>query len=160
MASGFIYMSLLETIRDNLKTAIKEKQEFKTGVLRLLNAIFQNKEIEKKGKGLEIELLDEEVVEILSREAKKRKEAIEMYKQGSRDDLAQKENNELEIINKYLPEQLSKEEIEKIVAKAIEKISGKDSKDFGKAMGESMKELKGQADAKIVSEIVKKLLNG
>ncbi len=151
-------MSLLETIKTDLKTALKEKQSFTTGVLRLLLSVFHNKEIEKKGKGLEPQLSDEEIIEILSREVKKRKEAIEIYKQGGRDDLAQKENQELEIIKKCLPEQLSEEEIEKIVVKVIEEIGASDPKNFGKIMGEAMKELKGRADAKIVSETVKKQL--
>lgn len=135
---------------------MKAGNTFELGVLRMVSAALHNKEIEKKGKGLEPALSDDEVIEVLSREAKKRKEAIEAYIKGNRDDLAQKETKELEIIKKYLPEQLGEEEIEKIVKAAIEKTGAKEVKDFGKVMAEAMKELKGKADASVVSEIVKK----
>mgnify|MGYP001564730386 FL=1 len=151
-------MSLSETIKTDLKTSLKEKREFETGVLRLLASVFQNKEIEKKGKGLEPRLSDEEIIEILTREAKKRKEAAEIYKQGNRDDLAKKEIEESEIIKKYLPEQLGEEEITKIIEGIIQKSGVVNQNDFGRVMGEAMKELKGKADAKLVSEIVKKKL--
>lgn len=151
-------MSLLETIKTDLKTSQKEKREFETGVLRLLASVFQNKEIEKKGKGLEPRLSDEEVVEILSREAKKRKEAAEVYKKGRRDDLAQKEIQESEIIKKYLPEQLSEEEVDRVVSKAVEKTGAVSQKEFGKVMAEAMKELKGRADSKDVSDAIRRKL--
>jgi len=149
-------MFLYQKITDDLKTAMKAGKEFEAGVLRFLLSSLHNKEIEKKGKDLEPTLSDEEVIEVLFREAKKRKEAIEMYIKGGRDDLVEKETKELEIIKQYLPEQLSEEEIEKIVVATIEKIGAKDIKDLGRVMGEVMKELKGRADAKLVSEIVKK----
>ena len=182
-------MSISETIKSNLNAALKGKREFEVGVLRFLNASLHNKEIEKRGKpgsrisaypdkvgiktqlaeislpskGLQPELSDEEIIEVLHKEAKKRKEAIEIYAKGGRNDLAQKETQELEIIQKYLPEQLSEKEIEKVVKAVIEKIGAKDAKGFGRAMGEVMKELsavggKGNADAKIVSEIIRKQL--
>ncbi len=151
-------MSLLEIIKNDLKIAQKERRDFEIGVLRLLFSVFQNREIEKKGKGLESQLLNEEIIEILSREAKKRKETAEIYKQAGRKDLAKKENQELEIIEKYLPEQLNEKEIRKIIKEVIKKIKVNDFKNFGKIMGEAMKELKGKADAKIISEIIKKQL--
>jgi len=150
---------LHQKISDNLKEAMKAGQEFEVGVLRMLLSSLHNKEIEKKGKGLEPTLSDDEVIEVLSREAKKRKEAIEAYKKGNRTDLAQKETKELEIIEKYLPEQLSEEEVEKIIIAAIKKIGAVTVKDFGKVMGEAMKELKGKADASLVSEIARKRLS-
>jgi len=147
---------LHQKISDNLKEAMKAGQEFEVGVFRFLLASLHNKEIEKKGKGLESTLSDDEAIEVLSREAKKRKEAIEAYEKGNRTDLAQKETKELEIIEKYLPEQLSEEEIEKIITAAIKKTGAVTVKDFGKVMGEAMKELKGKADASLVSKIVRK----
>lgn len=151
-------MSLHQKISDNLKTAMKAGQEFEVSVFRFLLASLHNKEIEKKGKGLEPALSDDEVIEVLNREAKKRKEAAELYAKGNRNDLAEKETKELEIIKKYLPEQLGEEEIEKIVKAAIEKTGAKEVRDFGKVMAEAMKELKGKADASVVSEIIKKRL--
>jgi len=147
---------LHQKIVDDLKGAMKAGQEFEVSVFRFLLASLHNKEIEKKGKGLESTLSDDEAIEVLSREAKKRKEAIEAYEKGNRTDLAQKETKELEIIEKYLPEQLSEEEIEKIITAAIKKTGAVTVKDFGKVMGEAMKELKGKADASLVSKIVRK----
>lgn len=149
---------LHQKITIDLKVALKSGDSFRTNTLRFLLSSLHNKEIEKKGKGLEPTLSDDEVIEVLSREAKKRKEAIEAYKKGNRTDLAQKETKELEIIEKYLPEQLTEEEIEKIVKTAIEKTGAKDVKDFGRLMGEAMKELKGKADAILVGEMIKNKL--
>ncbi len=149
---------LHQKISDDLKTAMKAGQEFEVGVLRMLLSSLHNKEIEKKGKGLESALSDEEAIEVLSREAKKRKEAIEIYTKGERSDLIEKEAKELEIIKQYLPEQLSEEEIKKIVKTVIEKTGFREIKDFGRAMAEVMKELKGKADASVASEMVKNKL--
>lgn len=151
-------MSLHQEINDNLKGAMKAGREFEVGVFRMLLAALHNKEIEKKGKGMEPVLSDEEVIEVLSREAKKRKESIEAYNKGGRSELAEKEAKEFELIKKYLPEEMAVEEIEKIVKAAVEKTGVKDIKDFGRAMGEAMKELKGRADASVVSELLKKQL--
>jgi len=150
---------LHQQLSENLKSAMKTGQEFEAGVFRMLLAALHNKEIEKKGKGIETELSDEEVIEVLSKEAKKRKEAAEIYKKGGRDDLAEKEAKELEIIKKYLPEEMPIEEIEKIVKIAIEKTGIKEASGFGKVMAEVMKELKGKADASTISEIIKKELS-
>lgn len=152
-------MALYQKIADDLKNAMKSGDDFQVGVLRLLLSSFRNKEIEKKSKGLEPDLSEEEIVEVLSKEAKKRREAVELYGKAEREDLASKERKELEIIQKYLPAQLSEEEIGKSVRLAIERTGAKDIKDFGRAMAEAMKELKGRADAKTVSEIVKRNLD-
>jgi len=158
---------LHQKITDDSKIAMKSSNIFELGILRMLSSALHNKEIEKKGKGQETDLSDEEVIEILTREAKKRKEAAELYVKGNRNDLAEKEKKELEFIKKYLPAQMSSEEIEKIVKAAIAKTGARDVKDpegkpaasygasFGKVMAEAMKELKGKADAGAVSEIVK-----
>ena len=160
---------LREKINSDLKSALKSGNSFEAGVLRFLNASLHNKEIEKRGKGLQPELSDVEIIEVLQKEAKKRKEAAELYIKGGRNDLAQQETQELNIIQKYLPEQLSEEEIEKVVKIVIEKTGAKDIKDFGRTMGGVMKELsaeggsasggKGKADAKTVSEIIRRQLS-
>lgn len=148
-------MSTQEKISADLKEAMRAGQSFEAGVFRMAISAFHNKEIEKKGKGGEVELSEEEVIEILGKEAKKRKESVAAYEKGGRNDLAEKEKKELEIIGKYLPEQLGREEIEKAVLAAITKTGAKDIKDFGMAMREAMAELKGKVDASIVSEILK-----
>lgn len=151
-------MSLHEKINSDLRIAMKDSNVFELGVLRMLTSALHNKEIEKKGKGQETDLSDDEVIEILTREAKKRKEAAELYTKGNRNDLAEKELKELAFIKKYLPAQLGTEEIEKIVKAAIASTGANSVKEFGKVMAEAMKELKGKADAGAVSEIVKREL--
>ena len=163
-----LFMSLKEKLTEDSKEALKSGDSFRTGVLRMLLSALHNKEIEKKGKGREPILSDDEVVDVLSKESKKRKEAGEIYLKAGRSDLSEKEAKELEIIKRYLPEQLGEEEIEKAVKAAIEKIGAKDvsarggsalgGKDFGKVMAEAMKELKGKADASSVSQTVRILL--
>lgn len=146
---------LYQKITGDLKKSLKSGDGFRLGILRMLSAALHNKEIEKKSKGQDSILSEDEIIEVLLKEAKKRKEAAEIYQKGNRNDLSEKETKELEIIKKYLPEQLSKEEVEKIVIATIEKINAVAVKDFGKVMAEAMKELKNKADASLVSEIVK-----
>ena len=149
---------LYQKIKEDLNEALKSGDTLRISVLRMVLSSFHNKEIEKKGKNQNSELTEEEIIEVLKREAKKRKEAIETYLKGNRNDLADKEKKELEIIIAYLPKQLSEEEIKKIVQEAIQKLGAQSEKDFGKVMGFLMKELKGKADAGLVSQIVKESL--
>lgn len=152
-------MSLKEKLNSDLKESLKAGDNFRTGVLRMILSSVQNKEIENKGKGKESKLSDEEIVEVLFRETKKRKEASETYSSAGREELAQKEIKELNIVKSYLPTQASRQEIEKIVEEAIRKTSAAAQKDFGKVMGEAMKELKGKAESSAISEIIKNKLS-
>jgi len=151
-------MSLKETLSGDLKEAMKAGKEFETGVFRMIISALHNKEIEKKGKGAEPTLSDDEVLEVLAKEAKKRKEAADVFSGAGRSELAEKELKELDLIKKYLPEQLPAEEVDKIVKAAVEKTGAKTIKEFGKVMAEAMKDLKGKADASAVSEAAKKFL--
>lgn len=145
---------LEEKIKKDLNLAMKERREFEVGVFRLLVSALHNQLIEKRAKGSVEALTDDEVVAVLKREVKKRKEAAELFQKGGREELKEKELKEAEIISGYLPQELGKEEIRRVVAKIV-KAGGKN---FGEAMKEAMKELKGQADGKEVSEILKELL--
>lgn len=151
-------MSLKINITNDIKTAMKSGNEFELGVLRMLIAAINNKGIEKRGKGLDAELTDEEIIDVLSKENKKRKESAEIYKQANREELAKKELEEVEIIKKYLPEQLSESEIESIVEKAVKETGATTIKDLGKVMGLISKDIKGKADSGMVSDLVKKKL--
>jgi hypothetical protein len=151
-------MNLHLKINEDLKTAMRDGNQFIVDVLRFLLSALHNKEIEKKGKGLEPGLLDNEIIEVLTKEAKKRKEAVEIYQKGGREDLVHKENQELEVIKKYLPEELSREEIEKIVIGIIKKVGATEMRYFGRVMKEAASELKGKAEASVIIEIVKKNL--
>lgn len=162
---------LKEKIQQDLNSTLKAKRELEVSVLRLLTAAIFNKEKEKRYKlskekpeltAQELEkesaLSDEEIIEVISSEIKKRKEAIVEFERGKREDLAKKEKTEKEILERYLPEQLSEEEIKKIAKKAIKKVGAKEIKDMGKVMGELMPEVKGKADGTLVSKIVKESL--
>ncbi|PIQ06213.1 MAG: glutamyl-tRNA amidotransferase [Candidatus Nealsonbacteria bacterium CG18_big_fil_WC_8_21_14_2_50_37_10] len=164
-------MALKGNIRENLKEAVKNREELKSSVLRLLLAAIFNKEKEKRYKlskekpelsGEELEeesqLNDEEVIEVISSEVKKRKESILEFEKGKREDLVEKEKKELDILQKYLPEQLSEEELQKLAKEAIDKTGAKEIKDMGKVMQEVMPKVKGKADGTLVSKIVKELL--
>ncbi len=164
-------MSLKSKIKDDLTIALKEKKETELSTLRMLLSAIGNRETEKRTKiwkekpelsteelEKESQLADEEIFEVISSEIKKRKEAISEFEKGKREDLVLKEKQELEILQKYLPEQLSEEEIKKLVKEAVDKVSAKEMKDIGKVMGELMPKVKGKADGSLVSKIVKESL--
>jgi len=153
---------LKETVKSDLNKSIKESNEIMRSTLRMVLAAVSNKEKEKRYKEkaeAEVQLTEEEMIEVISSEAKKRKEAIREYEKGGRQDLAEKEKAELKILEKYLPEQLSEEEIRKLVQKAVEKTKASEMKDMGKVMTELMPQVKGKADGNVVSQIVKELLS-
>jgi len=145
---------LKEKIDQDLKAAMIAKNADTLSVLRLLLASMHNKEIALR-QGENIELADEQIVEVINSEIKKRKEAAELYSQGGRTELAEKEKKEAAILGKYLPEQISDEELEKIIDGVI--ASG--AADFGKVMGQVMAKVKGKADGNRVSEKVKKIIS-
>jgi hypothetical protein len=108
--------------------------------------------------GMNREMNEEEEMQLVLRQAKMRKESIEMFSQAGRTDLVEKETRQLEIINEYLPKQLSREEAEKIISDIIKTTGVQSAKDLGKVMGPVMKELKGKFDGKLIQEIVKTIL--
>jgi uncharacterized protein len=144
-------MRILDRILEDLKTAQKSNDAERVEVLRFVLAQIRNKEIEKKGIGKESQLSDEEVVDVLRKESKKRKEAIDFFRRGNRDELVNREEKGVEMISIYLPKELSSEEIEKIVSE----LRTQGFIDFNSLMKESMKKLKGRADGKAVSDVIK-----
>lgn len=147
-------MSLKEKINDDLKKSMLAQDAFRTETLRSIRA-----EILKMDKsGLDREMNEEEELQLLNKQAKMRKESIEMFKTAERMDLVERETKQLEIINEYLPKQLTREEAEAIVDKVIKEAGAESVKDVGKVMGPVMKELKGKFDGKIIQEIVKSRL--
>ncbi|MFA5011233.1 MAG: GatB/YqeY domain-containing protein [Ignavibacteria bacterium] len=147
-------MNLKEKINEDLKNAMKAKDTVRTETIRSIRA-----EILKMDKsGLGREMNEEEELQLLNKQAKMRKESIEMFKNAGREDLVEKESRQLEIINEYLPKQLTREEAEAIIDKIIESSSPVTSKDIGKIMGPVMKVLKGKIDGKVIQEIVKSRL--
>lgn len=146
-------LKLLEKINQDLVRAMKSKDAETTSVLRMLNAAIINKEITVR-QGGKAELKDEQVLEVIASEIKKRKEAIEAYELGGRQDLADKEKREIGILEKYLPAQLSDQDLEKIIKEIID--SG--ITDFGRLMGQVMGKVKGRAEGGRVGQMVKKML--
>ena len=145
--------SLTIKIQEDLKAAMKRGDRATVSALRLIIAAMKQREIDTRKV-----LTDSEAVVILNRLSKQRKDSISQYLAASRNDLASVEENELKIIEDYLPEQLSSEEIESKVLSAIESIGAKSLKDMGKVMAKLKAELQGHADMSVVSEITKKNL--
>ncbi|MFC1789535.1 GatB/YqeY domain-containing protein [Patescibacteria group bacterium] len=174
-------MSLKNKIEENLKMALKEKKELEVSVLRMLKSSVLNKEkdkrykliknkseaeLEKIGKEskeaekLEKEswLSDDEVTDTITSEIKKRKESVEAFEKGGRQELVDKEKKEIDILQKYLPEQLSENEIKKLIEESIAQTEAKEIKDMGKVMSNLNPKIKGKADMSLVSKIVKEIL--
>ena len=146
-------MTLEERIRTDVIAARKGSEAFRVDTLRFLVAQIGNRAIEKRGTGTADPLTDTEVVEVLQKEAKKRREAAEVYARGGRADLAKKEEDELTILAAYLPAMMSREE----VTAAVRRVA-KSGGDFKAVMPKVMAELKGKADGKLVAEVVKEVL--
>lgn len=147
-----------EKIQEDIKAAMREKDELRLSVLRMLAAAMHNREIEKRAKAGAGELTEEEVLTTVRSEAKKRRDAIAEFTKGARADLVEKESAELKILEAYLPQKLSDEEIEKIVQEVIAGAGEISAKDFGRVMGEAMRRVKGQADGERVSMLVRREL--
>ncbi len=148
-------MNLRDKINNDLKEAMKSGDKTRLETIRSIRALIL--EFEKSGSNKE--LTPEEEIRILTAAAKKRKEAIEQYRNANRNELAEKEENELRIIEEYLPKQLSNEEILEEVKKLAAEINAKDKSDFPRLMPLAAKTLKGRADGKVIKEIVEKFLS-
>ena len=147
-------MSLEKRIMADLKTAMKNKDEAaKRGIRAIKSAILL-----LKTDGTGAELTEEKEIKLLQKLVKQRKDSLEIYEKQGREDLAKVEREEIGAIEKYLPAQLSSEELEKILKEIIEKVGASSMKDMGKVMGMASKQLAGSADGKTISQTVKKLL--
>jgi uncharacterized protein len=146
-------MTLRAKIDADIKSAMLKRDAQRLETLRMVKAKLLEKEVEKRvtPEGM----TEEDETQVLISSAKMRKEAIEEFDKAGRKDLADKERGELEIIQEYLPKQMSSEEVAKLVDDLALKLGVQGQKDFGKLMGAAMKELRGKADGKIVQEIVK-----
>jgi len=152
-------MSLQENILSDLKEAMKAKQQDRLRVLRSIKAALLEREISEREGGEKTELNDEQVIEVLMKAAKQRKDSIEQYKEGGREELAEQEEEELEIIESYLPEMMSEDEVRDAARKKIDQMGASDMSDMGKVMGALMGELKGKAEGSVVSKVVKEELS-
>jgi hypothetical protein len=149
-------MGLMEKIRDDMKIAMKSGDKLRLETLRTLRAVLMEKEIERRGS--EPGMTPEDESAVLATAAKRRKESIEQFQKGGRNDLADQEMKELAIIQEYMPKQLSADEVATVVKAAIADVAATSAADFGKVMPIVMKQVKGKADGKMVQDIVRKLL--
>lgn len=146
-------MSLRDTIDGDIKVALKSGAKDKVSALRMLSAALKNKQIDKRRP-----LTDDEVVETVRSLIKQRKDSIEQFAKGGRQDLVDKETAEVAVLEVYLPQQLSRDEIETLVRSAIAESGAQGARDMGKVMKALMPKLGGRADGKLVSELVKAAL--
>lgn len=146
-------MSLLQKLDDDLKSSLKASDGLRVSVVRMAKAALKNRQIDKGS-----ELSDDDILSVLSSLAKQRRESIEQFSKGGREDLAEKERQELAILRSYLPRQLSPEALDEIIAEAIRESSAQGPQDFGKLMRIVMPRVKGLADGRSVSQRAKDLL--
>jgi hypothetical protein len=154
-------MSLKERIAEDLKRAMKTGDRARTSTLRMVRSRILEAEVERRGdKGRDYELQDAEVVQVLSSYAKQRRDSIEAFRRGGREDLAAREEAELALLGDYLPEQLSEDGIRDLARKAIAETGARMASDLGKVMAKLMPQVQGAADGKLVNRIVRELLAG
>ena len=146
-------MSLKEQLKEDLKTAMRDKEVVKRDSIRTINTMIKQVEVDERR-----EIDDEEVIKLIQRGIKQREEAIIQYKAASRDDLVSKEQEQIDVFMLYLPAQISEEELESGMKEIIAQTSALSMKDMGKVMGIATKKFAGVADGKRINEMVKKLL--
>jgi len=148
-------MGLKEKLDQDLKEAIKQRDERRKSALRMVKTAIRRLEVEKMR-----ELSDEEIQQVIAQEVKRHRQSIEEFSKGGREDLAEAEKAELEILQAYLPEALSEEEIEAAARRVIEEIGATDPRQLGEVMRRLMPQLKGRAEGKVVNQIVREILAG
>ena len=147
-------MSLLDKLNEDLKTAMKAGDDVSKRTLRDLKAAISRVQKENPGR----DLSDEEIIAVLRKQAKQRRDSIEAYRQGGREDLVAAESAELEVIERYLPAQMSEEAITEAAQRVIAELGASSPRDMGRVMSKLMPQLRGQADGRLVSQVVRNLL--
>ena len=148
-------MSLDEKLSEDLKASMKAGDTARMAVLRLLKTRVKEAAVEKRAG-----LTDDEILKVVMSETKKRREAIELFEKGGRGDLAEREKQEIALLEAYLPPKLTAEELTKLASEAIAEVEAKDARDFGKVMKVLMPKVTGRSDGSEVSKVVKGLLAG
>jgi hypothetical protein len=151
-------MSLSDRLAADIKTAMKAKDKLRLNTVRSIKKTLMEKEVSLRAEGQET-LTSEQEIEVLVQQAKQRRDSIAQYREGGREDLAAQEAQELAIIEEYLPQQLSDEEIEATIDRAIAAAGATSMRDMGKVMGQVMPQVKGRADGKQVQAMVKAKLS-
>jgi len=147
-------LSLLTNLNEDMKTAMKAKDKERLKTIRMLKSAVQNEELSKQS-----ELNEEEEIAVLSREKKQRVDSLNEFEEADRDDLVEELKYEIDIVDEYLPEQLSENEVKAFVDQAIEQTDASSMQDMGKVMGSVMPKVKGKTDGNLVKNIVKQRLS-
>ncbi len=147
-------MTLKDKLMDDLKESMKNKEQVRKSVVTLIRSAVKQKEVDER-----VELSDEDVLAIITKQVKQRKDALEEFKKAQREDLILQTEQEIDILMQYLPKQLTDDELEFIIKEIINQIGASTMKDMGKIMGLTMPKVQGKADGKRINEIAKKFLN-
>ncbi|HBI03706.1 MAG TPA: aspartyl-tRNA amidotransferase [Paenibacillaceae bacterium] len=147
-------MSLVERLNQDMKLAMKNKDKLKLSVIRMVKASVKNEEINQGSP-----LTDEQVLAVVTRELKQRRDSLQEFDKAGREDLAAPTREEIEILLEYMPEQMGEDDIRRIVSEAIQQVGAQSKKDLGKVMGVLMPKVKGRADGALVNKIVQELLS-
>ncbi len=146
-------MTLKDRLTNDLKDAMKNKEQVRKSVVTLIRADIKQYEVDNR-----VELDDEKVLSLIAKQMKQRKDALEEFKKAERTDLIEQTSEEIKILSAYLPEQLSDEELEKIIREVVAQVNATSMKDMGKIMAKAVPAVKGQADGKRINAMVKKIL--
>ncbi len=147
-------MSILETLKSDMKTAMREKDTVTRDTIRLIMSAIKQIEVDERR-----EVGEDELIKIIQKAVKQREDAIGFAKEGNRDDLVEANEKEIAILQKYLPKQLSDEELESAVKEIVAEVGATSMKEMGKVMGVASKKLAGTADGKRINQVVKTLLS-
>ena len=147
-------MSLKDKLMDDLKSSMKNKDTLRKNTVTMVRAAIKQIEVDERR-----DLSDEDILDIIAKQLKEKRAAIEEFKKGSRDDLVDLTNSEIEILLEYLPKQLTEEELEQIVSETIKEINATSMKDIGLIMKAVMPKVKGVADGNMVNKVVKKIFS-
>ncbi|RKD34739.1 GatB/YqeY domain-containing protein [Thermohalobacter berrensis] len=146
-------MSLKDKLMSDLKVAMKNKDKIRKNAITMVRAAIKQKEVDERK-----ELTDEDIIQIISKQVKQKRDSLEDFKKGNREDLVELTEKEIEILKEYLPKQLTEEEIEELVKQTIEEVEAESKKDMGKVMSAIMPKVRGRADGSLVNKIVQKHL--
>ncbi len=147
-------MSLMDRLNEDMKLAMKNKDKFKLSVIRMVISSIKYVEIEKRSS-----LSDDQIIDVLTREVKQRRDSLQEFEKANRTDLIGKIKEELAILQDYLPEQLTEEELKKIVQETVQEIGASNKSEMGKVMSAVMPKVKGRADGKMINKLVQEVLS-
>ena len=147
-------MTLKERLMENMKVSMRNKETLKKSVITMIRASVKQKEVDDR-----VDVNDDDVIELIAKQLKQRKDALVEFEKAERDDLIAQTKAEIEILASYLPQQLTDEELEAVVRDAVAEVNAQSIKDMGKIMGKVMAVAKGRVDGKRINEMVKKVLN-